>query len=337
MRFVKKLNHVFNDIMENNPQVYMIGEDISDPYGGAFKVTKGLSTQFPDRIVSTPISEPSIVGMGIGMAMRGLKPIVEIMFGDFLALTFDQLLNSATKFKYMYDNKVGVPIIIRTPMGGGRGYGPTHSQSIEKFFLGIPGLKTVALSHFFDLSKLMNHIVNNENDPILIVEHKLLYPEEIINIEKGLIDYFSFNTTYYNNYPVVEMTLTPLNECDITVLAYGYTAKIVKDTVYQLMIDDEISCNIIIPSLLSPFDFEILQKSIEATGRLVIVEEGTMTCGFGSEIAAVSQELFYDYLKSPVKRIASTGQIIPSAKHLESEVLISGDMIQKVIKELLMY
>ena len=114
--------------------MYLIGEDMLDPYGGAFKVTKGVSSKFPERVITTPISESAIIGLGTGMAMRGMLPVVEIMFGDFLTLCTDQIVNSATKFPLMYKDRVAVPLVIRTPMGGGRGYGPTHSQSLEKMF-----------------------------------------------------------------------------------------------------------------------------------------------------------------------------------------------------------
>ena len=121
--------------MENNPSVFVIGEDIKDPYGGAFKVTKGLSSKFPDRVLTTPISESAIVGFGTGLAISGYRPIVEIMFGDFITLCVDQIVNGASKFKWMYGDNFDVPLVIRTPMGGNRGYGATHSQTLENLFL----------------------------------------------------------------------------------------------------------------------------------------------------------------------------------------------------------
>ena len=140
------LNASLHDVMTQDERVYIMGEDILDPYGGAFKVTKGLSTTFPERVITTPISEAGIVGVAAGMALRGLRPIVEIMFGDFFTLIADQLINHITKFKWMYNDQVNVPIVIRAPMGGRRGYGPTHSQSLEKLFLGIPALRVLSPS-----------------------------------------------------------------------------------------------------------------------------------------------------------------------------------------------
>ncbi|MEW6094710.1 MAG: alpha-ketoacid dehydrogenase subunit beta, partial [Chloroflexota bacterium] len=137
------LNSALHHATDTDPRVYILGEDILDPYGGAFKVTRGLSTKFPDRVLTTPISEAGIVGVSSGMALRGLRPVAEIMFGDFVTLAADQLVNHASKFRWMYNDNVRVPMVVRAPMGGRRGYGPTHSQSLEKLFLGVPGLKVV--------------------------------------------------------------------------------------------------------------------------------------------------------------------------------------------------
>ena len=134
MLYLQSLNKSLHKILGENQDVILIGEDLLDPYGGAFKVSKGLSASYPGQVISTPISEAGIVGSAVGMAMRGLKPIVEIMFGDFVALAADQIVNHASKYNWMYNEKVTVPVLIRTPVGGRRGYGPTHSQSLESMF-----------------------------------------------------------------------------------------------------------------------------------------------------------------------------------------------------------
>ena len=167
------LNQALHHAMDVNPNVYMLGEDILDPYGGAFKVTRGLSTRFPDRVWTTPISEAAIAGIAAGMALRGLRPVVEIMFGDFLSLVYDQIFNHAAKFRWMYNGKVRVPIVIRTPMGGRRGYGPTHSQCTEKLFLGVPGLRIIACNAFSDPNATLSTAILDSEDPVLFVEHKL--------------------------------------------------------------------------------------------------------------------------------------------------------------------
>ena len=156
---IKILNKALHEIFQANNDVYLIGEDLADPYGGAFKISKGLSSKFPTRVITTPISEPAFIGMANGMALRGLIPLVEIMFGDFLTLGFDQILNHLTKYNEMYNRAVKPHVVIRTPMGGYRGYGPTHSQSLEKFFVGIPSLKVLALTHLGPVDNLFKNIV----------------------------------------------------------------------------------------------------------------------------------------------------------------------------------
>ena len=168
---LESLSAALHQAMENDARIYVLGEDILDPYGGAFKVTRGLSTKFPERVLTTPISEAAIVGVANGMALRGLRPVAEIMFGDFVTLIADQLVNHAAKFRWMYNNNVHVPIVVRAPMGGRRGYGPTHSQSLEKMFLGIPGLKVVAPNTLGDPGRLLEAAIADD-DPVLFVEHK---------------------------------------------------------------------------------------------------------------------------------------------------------------------
>jgi len=138
------LNDCLHRVFQDDPTVLLIGEDVLDPYGGAFRVTRGLSTAYPGRVLAAPISEAGIVGVAAGFALRGFHPVVEIMFGDFLTLAADQVINHLSKFRWMYNDQVSLPLVIRTPMGGRRGYGPTHSQTLEKLFIGVPGLRVLA-------------------------------------------------------------------------------------------------------------------------------------------------------------------------------------------------
>ncbi|HLF89010.1 MAG TPA: thiamine pyrophosphate-dependent enzyme, partial [Anaerolineales bacterium] len=169
------LNTALHRAFTADDRVHLIGEDLLDPYGGAFKATRGLSTQFPNRVHTSPVSEAGIVGIATGMALRGLLPVVEIMFGDFTLLAADQLINHAAKFREMYDDQVRVPLVVRTPMGGRRGYGATHSQTLEKHFLGAPGLRVLAPTAFGDPGALLEHAILHDPDPVLFVENKLLY------------------------------------------------------------------------------------------------------------------------------------------------------------------
>jgi len=145
-RCAQALNEALHEVFEQREDVHLLGEDVLDPYGGAFKVTQGLSDRWPDRVSTTPVSEGAMFGVAAGMALRGYRPILEIMFGDFVALGFDQIVNGIGKFRDMFDDQVRVPLVVRTPMGGRRGYGPTHSQSLEKLLLGVPNITVVAAS-----------------------------------------------------------------------------------------------------------------------------------------------------------------------------------------------
>src|ERR1700722_7597209 len=166
------INQALTRLLKRDERVYLLGEDLLDPYGGAFKVTRGLSTGFPGRVLTTPISEAAIVGVATGMALRGLLPIVEIMFGDFVTLCMDQLLNHVTKFAAMYNGQVAPHLVLRTPMGGYRGYGPTHSQTLDKFLTAIPGLAVIAPSHLHDIGALLEHAVLEQTEPVAFIENK---------------------------------------------------------------------------------------------------------------------------------------------------------------------
>ena len=220
LTYLESLRTSLHAILEQDPRAVVLGEDILDPYGGAFKVTQGLSTRFPDRVFTTPISEAAIVGVSVGLALRGHHPIAEIMFGDFVTLAADQLINHAAKYAAMYNGRVRVPLVVRTPMGGGRGYGPTHSQSLERLFLGIPHLTVLAPSHVHDAGALLQAAVH-AGDPVLFVENKLLYPQPLLlgDGEAGLrrwevIDAYGYPVVHLANYP-------PDAEPDVTVVAYG--------------------------------------------------------------------------------------------------------------------
>jgi pyruvate/2-oxoglutarate/acetoin dehydrogenase E1 component len=213
-----RLNYSLKHSMETDENVFVLGEDILDPYGGAFKVTRGLSTTFPERVLTTPISEAAIIGIATGMALRGLRPVAEIMFGDFVTLISDQLVNHASKFRWMYNDQVHVPMVVRTPMGGRRGYGPTHSQSLEKMFLGVPGLKVVAPNTLGDPASLLEAAIYDGN-PVLFIEHKLLYPKSLLDPSKDEMIEFHIEQTK-DNYPT--FTIRPESESDLTIACYGY-------------------------------------------------------------------------------------------------------------------
>lgn len=331
MKYVESLNKTLFELFEENHKVYLIGEDLLDPYGGAFKVSKGLSTKFPYRVISTPISEACIIGIGAGMAIRGLKPIVEIMFGDFITLGADQIINHIAKFRQMYYNQVRVPIVIRTPMGGGRGYGPTHSQSLEKIYLGIPGLKIIAPSHFHDPGKILKNVIYNEEDPVLFIEHKLLYPLNIITES-----YENISIKYEReNYPIaVVKNYEDDRDPDVIIIAYGGMSYLI-ETLIKDLFEEEIYIVVFLPSEISDISVDFLSNYIEKCGRIILMEEGTGPFGWSSEISCQIYEKYFKYLEKPVRRVTSFNSVIPAAKHLEYHVLPNLEKVKKIVEEML--
>jgi pyruvate/2-oxoglutarate/acetoin dehydrogenase E1 component len=313
---LERLNFAIKHAMETDKCVFLLGEDILDPYGGAFKVTRGLSTEFPERVLSTPISEAAIVGIASGMAMRGLRPVVEIMFGDFVTLISDQLINHASKFRWMYNEGVRVPIVVRTPMGGRRGYGPTHSQSLEKIFLGVPGLKVVAPNTLGDPAGMLSAAICDD-DPVLFVEHKLLYSKQLMETGKGeMVDYQVEQTK--GIYPTI--TLHPLGNASLTIACYGYNFELARNAALDLLMEHEIFTEIILFSQLSPFSLEPLFSSVEHTRKLLTVEEATLSMGWGAEVLARTSEMV---CWVHTKRVAAMDLPIANARNLEDVILPS--------------
>jgi len=333
LTYAKSINRALEETLLQDERVYLFGEDICDPYGGAFKITKGLSSRFPERIYNTPISEASITGIVAGMAVRGFRPVLEIMFGDFLSLAADQILSNISKFHWMYNHKVAVPVVIRTPMGGRRGYGPTHSQSIEKMFLGIPGIKIVAPSYFHDVGDLLK-IAIQDDDPVLFIEHKLDYSRTLKTIINGRVDDWFARYTG-DVYPVISLSLTDFEDDDVTIITYGGMVPFVEDAAKKLLFEEDIATEILIPSLIKPLNVNELIPSVSKTGRVVIVEEGTLTNGWGAEIAALLSDEGFKYLKAPVKRIAALDFPIANTKILEDFILPDTEDIVQTVKEIL--
>jgi pyruvate/2-oxoglutarate/acetoin dehydrogenase E1 component len=313
---LESLNRALHSAMAADARVVVLGEDILDPYGGAFKVTRGLSTQYPERVLTTPISEAGIVGVAAGMGMRGLRPVVEIMFGDFLTLCADQIINHSAKFRWMYNDQVRVPIVIRTPMGGRRGYGPTHSQSLEKIYLGIPGIKVVAPNAVSDPGELLLAAIQDE-DPMLFIEHKLLYNMSILTAGQGSLADYDLES---GEQPYPYSILHPKNRARVTLATYGYNFELARTAADQLMMEHEIFCEIIVTSLLAPCGMEAIRKSLETTGNLVTVEEGTADLGWGAEILA---RVLENGGKVRAKRVAARNLPVANARVLEDAVLPS--------------
>lgn len=334
------LNQALHQALADDPKAFLLGEDVLDPYGGSFKVTRGLSTTFPDRVLTTPISEAGITGIAGGMALRGMHPVVEIMFGDFITLTADQVINHLTKFHAMYNGQVSVPVVIRTPMGGRRGYGPTHSQTLEKLFLGVPGLTALAPFHLKgphplgEPGRLLYETITKLDSPVLFVENKLQYLLKLLTPE-NLAEYHLIETTPSNERyaPTFTLSLKDAPRPQLTLTAYGYMAHLALETLHTLAYEDEIFCELVVPTQLAPFELAPLFQSAQKTGRLLTLEEGTLSLGWGSEVLArAAERLGSDLNRS--SRLAARETVIPVAPDLEAEYLPGLPAILSAAREM---
>jgi 2-oxoisovalerate dehydrogenase E1 component len=307
----------------SDERTFLLGEDIEAPYGGAFKVTKDLSLLFPSRVRNTPISEAAIVGVGNGLAMAGFHPVCEIMFGDFLALAADQIINHAAKFHWMYNGQVEVPVVIRTPMGGKRGYGPTHSQCLEKHFLGIPGTRVVALHGRYDPYLLYRTVFATVDRPTLIIENKTLYAEYVT--DRTARGFWCEHTDEV--FPTTRICSSEKPE--ITIVCYGGLLSEAEIALDYLFEHHEIIAEIICPTQIYPLELGPILESVGKTRRLFVVEEGQLFCGFGSEVLAAVHEACSD-LGIRSRRQGAAGHPLPSSKPAELESLPS---VASIVRE----
>jgi pyruvate/2-oxoglutarate/acetoin dehydrogenase E1 component len=323
------LNEALIEVFEAWDDVYLLGEDILDPYGGAFKITKGLSTRWPDRVLTTPVSEASMFGIAGGLALRGYRPILEVMFGDFITLGLDQVVNGIAKFRAMFDDQVRVPLVVRTPMGGGRGYGPTHSQSLEKLLLGVPGITVVAANESQDLKALVREAVADD-DPVFLIEHKGMYGRVNRRPVDGFVGEFACRETA-SRYPALTFSGNGFSGAAATIVTYGGMLPAALDAAVSLILEEEIFTEVVALGQLLPLDLEPVLDSLARTGTLITVEEGTLTGGFGAEIAARVQSEAWDLLRAPVRRVATVDGILPAARTLEQAVIPDAADIARAV------
>jgi acetoin:2,6-dichlorophenolindophenol oxidoreductase subunit beta len=329
--YARALGDTLRHTLEADARVVMLGEDILDPYGGAFKVTRGLSTDFPTRVRTTPISEGAIAGVSAGLALAGFRPIAEIMFGDFVSLCFDQIANHIAKYGAMYNGGATCPVVIRTPSGGGRGYGPTHSQSLEKHFLGIPHLRVVAGSLWHDPVTLFDGFLADDL-PVLHIEHKLLYPLQVAtNGEATLATIGHDGSRGFP--PTVAIRMVAREECSLSVVAYGYQAELARRVLERLAIEEELFAELLVPAQLSPVDWAPLERSVSATGSLLTVEESTGGWSWGTEIASELGCRAFGRLRRAPSVLASARDVIPSAPDREAETLVGERQIEAAVRE----
>ncbi|NQT89347.1 alpha-ketoacid dehydrogenase subunit beta [bacterium] len=306
--------------MERDERVILLGEDIAE-YGGAFRVTRGLVHDFgAERVINTPISENSFVGAAVGAALTGLRPVVEIMFMDFITLAMDQLVNHAAKLHYIYGGQVRVPLVIRTPSGAGRGYGASHSQSLEAWFVHTPGIKVVAPATAADARGLLKAAIRDDN-PVLVLENKLLYSRRgPVPDDEGIV-------------PIGKARIARSGS-DVTLIAYSRMTSLALEAA-EAMEAEGISCEVLDLRTLSPLDEEAILESVARTRRAVIVEEDTRRAGVGAEVAAVLADQGFDSLDSPVRRVAAADTPIPCCPVLEEAVLPSVAKIIDAVESLI--
>tara|TARA_Y100000590_G_scaffold229329_1_gene258659 strand:- start:1125 stop:1892 length:768 start_codon:yes stop_codon:yes gene_type:complete len=253
------------------------------------------------------------------------------MFGDFLGLSFDQILNNLSKFYFMYAKEIELPLVIRTPMGAGRGYGPTHSQSIEKHFFGIIGLNIYALNPFFPIHKIYEKAFNS-NTPSLVLENKLQYNFIISDKENSYFKNFKINN--FENEFISTLSLTNFESDDCTIFCYGGTSEITLKAVHDLFIENETSCKVIILSKLDKINENFIKQQVSSKGPIFVIEEASKLFGFGSELGSIFNE-DQELKKRKFMRISSKDEIIPSSPKLEKNSIISSDLIKNNISKLI--
>lgn len=306
--------------MRRDPRVFLMGEDIGE-HGGAFGATRGLIQEFgPERVRDTPISESVIAGAGLGAALTGMRPIVEIMYMDFIAMAMDSIVNQAAKVKYMFGGRAVVPLTIRTAYGAGRGNAAQHSQSLESWFVAVPGLIVVMPSTSYDAKGLLKAAVRNDN-PVIVIEHKLLYSE--------------VGPVPADDY------IVPLGQAvirrpgrDVTLVATSRMCSLAANAIEKLA-QEGIDVEFIDPRTIKPLDMETIGASIRKTHRAVVVNEGPRTGGFTSELSAKIMDDCFDDLDAPVKRVATEDVPIPFSPSLELEVIPAEKDILAAVREVM--
>ena len=332
IRCVNAINYALDEYMQYNQDALLLGEDIRDSYGGAFKVTRGLSEKYGSRVINTPISEAGFTGLGVGLAMAGKRPIVEIMFGDFATLAFDQILNHAAKYSWVYGKNIKVPLVIRMPMGGGRGYGPTHSQSLEKFLIGIPLITVMAVSPVHNIKGLYKTVFESMQSPVIMIENKKLYSEKLLCHKDGKIQNFQTEAVWNYIFPSIRLSLDKNERADVTLITYGGMVKELMEIALECMVREEWQIDLIVVSQLSPVPVEDLYFLTSNTHLIGTVEEGTGCAGWGAEIIASLHEIMPE---KKYFRVAAEDLPIPNGILLENQMSCNKEKILAKIRSVL--
>ena len=321
--YIQAVNEALRDEMRRDETAFMIGEDIGH-YGGLFRVTRKLMDEFgPNRVIDTPISEQGFMGMAVGAAMVGLRPIVELMYMDFFMVCADQIFNQGAKMNYMTGGVVNVPMVIRGQHGGGKGYGSQHSQCVESSFAQFPGIKVVAPATPYDAKGLLISAIRDPN-PVLFLEHKMLYftrgdvpdADEEYTVPIGVADVKREGT-------------------DLTLATFSYSLLQALEAAEELEAEHGISIEVVDLRSIVPLDTETVYASVAKTGRLLAVHESQSNCGIGAELVARIYEEAPHLLKSPARRLGMAPVSIPVSQPLEQEVLPWKKNIKAAVLEMM--
>ncbi len=320
LTYAEAIREALRQEMERDERVFLIGEDIG-VYGGAFGVTMGLLEQFgPERVIDTPISELGIAGAVTGAALAGMRPVGEIMFMDFITLASEQLVNQAAKIRFMFGGRATVPFVLRTPEGSGTGAAAQHSQSLENWFVHIPGLKVVAPSTPYDAKGLLIASIR-DNNPVIFIEHKLLYKT------KGPVPEESYTVP-------LSVSEVKREGRDLTIVATSIMVRRALEAAQELS-QEGIEVEVVDPRTLKPLDKETIIRSVIKTGRVLIVHEACKTGGYGGELAAIIAESeAFDYLDAPIMRLAGRDIPIPYNRTLEYHAVPQVENIVEAARQL---
>lgn len=319
--YAQAVSEALAEEMRRDNDVIVLGEDVGI-LGGNFRTTQGLYKEFgPERVLDTPISESGIIGCAIGAAITGLRPVAELMFGDFVCVAMDQIVNQVAKMRYMSGGKLKLPLVIRTNIGAGRSSAAQHSQSLQAWFCHTPGLKVIMPSSPYEVKGLLKSAIRDD-DPVMVFEHKMLYNKKGEVPEEEYI-------------PPPGKANIKIEGDEVTIVA---TSSMVGEAVRaadKLKEEEGIKAEVIDLRSLVPMDKITIINSVKKTGRLVIVDEGVRRAGITAEIAALVTEEVFDFLDAPVKRVANENTPIPFSPPLEDYVRPGADKIYKAVKKVL--
>lgn len=314
------LHDTLREELQRDENIFLMGEEIGN-FEGSYKITAGLLKEFgPRRVVDTPICENGFVGMATGAAMLGLRPVVEIMTINFIVLAMDEIVNHAAKIYYMFGGQCPIPLVIRTPGGGGQQLAATHSQNLEVWFAHVPGLKVVAPSTPADARGMLRTAVR-DNNPVIFLENLALY-----NV-KGDVPDGDYSV------PFGQAKVTKEGK-DLTVISYSRMAAVALDVAQRMEQENQLSVEVVDVRSLRPMDTQTIVNSVKKTNRAIVFEEDWLSFGIGAEIAARVQEEAFDELDAPVKRVASVEVPLPYSKPLERAALTGAKQLVEAIQEL---